>query len=133
MTSEPITVLIAEDDASLRTALTELLLDEGDMSVVGAAVDADEAIALARIHQPSVAILDVRMPGGGGPHAAREIRSACAHTGIVALSAYEDAATIRLMRSAGALAYIVKGTDPQVLVTTVRRCAGSSHPLEPTA
>src|ERR1700682_2468688 len=68
-----VTVLIADDDVAIRLALADLVSDEFGLTLVAAAADAEEAITLASKHQPAVAVLDVRMPGGG-VRAAREIR-----------------------------------------------------------
>ena len=62
-----IRVLIADDDAALLDSLADLIADDGTLTLVGAAKDADEAIALGRSEHPDVALLDVRMPLGGGP------------------------------------------------------------------
>ena len=54
--------------------------------------DADQAIAIAAREQPDVALLDVRMPRGGGPRAAREIAQVSPGTELIALSADDDLA-----------------------------------------
>ncbi|MFD2352780.1 response regulator [Nonomuraea ferruginea] len=72
-----LTVLIGDDQPLIREVLTEVLTAEPDLDVVAVAADAREAVRLAVRHLPAVAILDVRMPGGGA-WAAREIRSAVA-------------------------------------------------------
>ena len=61
--------MVADDEPALRGALAELLAQEDRIFFVGAAADADEAIALAQREQPDVALLDVKMPAGGGPRA----------------------------------------------------------------
>jgi signal transduction histidine kinase len=116
-----IRVLIAEDEPTVREALGELIEGEVALRLVGAAADADEAIQLAREHRPDVALLDVKMPAGGGPRAAREIRAACPDTRVVALSAYEDRATVLEMLRAGASGYLVKGTPAVEVVEAIRR------------
>ena len=60
-------ILIADDDANIREALRELLECEDGLAVVGVAEDAVQAVELAARERPDVAILDVKMPGGGGP------------------------------------------------------------------
>lgn len=72
-TSERLRVLVCDDDGMIREALSEVLCEEPDFDVVGVAADTDEAIALAALHRPAVAVVDVRMPGGGGARVAREI------------------------------------------------------------
>ena len=72
----PIRVLIADDEPELRVALADLLAHEDDLGLIGAAGDADEAIALAGDERPDVALVDVSMPAGGG--AGRRARSPAA-------------------------------------------------------
>ncbi|MEX1047453.1 MAG: ATP-binding protein [Actinomycetota bacterium] len=118
---EPIEVLIAEDEGAVRQALAELVESDSGMRVAGTAADAEEAIQLAdRIH-PDVALVDVKMPGGGGPRAAREIRERSPETHVVALSAYEDRRTVLEMLRAGVVGYIVKGTPAEEILYTIRR------------
>lgn len=116
-------VLICDDDPMIRGALHDVLGAEDGIEVVAAARDADEAIALAEHHSPDVMVLDVRMPGGGGPRAAREIRSRAPGTGIVAFSAHDDARTAEEMTRAGGSEYLTKGAPNAEIVAAVRRAA----------
>jgi PAS domain S-box-containing protein len=121
--SSAIRVLIAEDEAPLRDALADLLTDEPGMELVAAVGDADQAAAEAERTQPDVAMLDVRMAQGGGPHAAAQIRSVSPGTQIIALSAYEDRTTVLEMLSSGAVSYLTKGTPPAEVIEAIRRAA----------
>ncbi len=114
-------VLIAEDEGAVREALADLVSSDPAMDVVGTAKDADEAIEVARREKPDVALLDVKMPAGGGPRAAREIRKESPQTHVVALSAYEDRRTVLEMLRAGVVGYIVKGTSAEEILYTIRR------------
>jgi signal transduction histidine kinase len=116
-----ITVLIAEDEPAVRAALADLIDIEDELELVGAAGDAQEAIDLAREHHPDVALVDVKMPSGGGTRAAREIRNLSPATRVVALSAYEDRTTVLEMLRAGAAGYLVKGTSAGEIVEAIRR------------
>lgn len=95
---------------------------EPDLEVVAAAHDASAAIELASQEQPDVAIIDVRMPGGGGVRAAREILRRSPPTHVLALSAHEDASTVLAMLRAGAMGYVVKGDSTQEIVKAIHRC-----------
>ena len=116
-----ITVLIAEDEPAVRDALTDLIQTDDQLKLVGAAGDAEQAIHLAGRHRPDVALLDVKMPAGGGPRASREIRAVSPDTMVVALSAHEDRATVLQMLRAGAAGYLVKGTSAGEIVEAIRR------------
>jgi signal transduction histidine kinase len=116
-----ITVLIAEDEPAVRSALADLIQTDDDLELIGAAGDAEQAIDMAGRHHPDVALLDVKMPAGGGPRASREIRSLSPQTRVVALSAYEDRATVLEMLRAGAAGYLVKGASAGEIVEAIRR------------
>lgn len=113
-----IRTLIADDDAEVRSVLIDIIERADALELVGVAEDAQQAIELAGSQQPDVAVLDVKMPGGG-PRAAREIRASCPKTAIIALSAHEDARSVQEMLAAGAYNYLTKGTSPQELVEAI--------------
>ena len=116
-----IRVLIADDEVAVRDALADLIASDTSMELAGAAGDAEEAIGLAREAHPDVALVDVKMPAGGGPRAARGIREECPQTQVVALSAYEDRRTVLEMLRAGVVGYIVKGSSAEEILYTIRR------------
>jgi EAL domain-containing protein (putative c-di-GMP-specific phosphodiesterase class I)/response regulator of citrate/malate metabolism len=115
-----IRVLVADDEPVVRAALAELVEAEETLELVGLANDAQEAIDLALREHPDVALLDVKMPAGGGPRAAREIRIGSLQTKVVALSAYDDRTSVLEMLRAGAVGYLVKGTRAAEIVTMVQ-------------
>ena len=120
---DTIRVLIADDEPRLRSALADLIASEESMRLVGSAGDAEEAISLAEVIRPDVAIVDVKMPAGGGPRAARGIMQASPDTRVIALSAHEDRETVLEMLRAGAVSYLVKGTAPDEIVRSIGRAA----------
>jgi DNA-binding NarL/FixJ family response regulator len=119
---EPIRVLVAEDAPSVRRALAALFAAEPGVELVGSAEDAVEAIELARRSRPDLAIVDAKMPGGGGPRAVREILLHSPGTIVVALSAHADQQSVLQMLEAGAVDYIVKGTPANQLLSAIDRC-----------
>jgi EAL domain-containing protein (putative c-di-GMP-specific phosphodiesterase class I) len=114
-----IRVLIADDEPELRVALSELLGHEDGLELIGAAADADEAIDMATLHRPHVALVDVKMPAGGGPRAARGILRASPETRVIALSAFEDRQTVLEMIRSGAVGYLAKGTAGEAIVRSI--------------
>jgi EAL domain-containing protein (putative c-di-GMP-specific phosphodiesterase class I)/ActR/RegA family two-component response regulator len=120
---DPIRVLLADDEPGLRVALTELLSHEERVQLIGTAADAEEAIRIAKTDLPDVALVDVRMPEGGGPHAARGISRVSPRTRVIALSAYEDRKNVMEMLRAGAVGYLVKGTAADELVHGIEMVA----------
>jgi PAS domain S-box-containing protein len=120
-----VTVLIADDDAAVRDALADLLADEASLTLVAVAATADEAVQLAAREQPQVALLDVRMPGGGGLRAAREIAVRSPSTRFLALSVREDPESVYEMLRLGASGYLVKGASDREIVEAIHRAARS--------
>jgi DNA-binding NarL/FixJ family response regulator len=118
-----IRVLVADDSQHSREALRALIGLEPDLEVVGAAADVEEAINLASQHAPDVAIVDVRMPGGGGRRAAEGIALASPTTTVIALSAYDDARSVLEMFEGGVREFIAKDAPTEALIDAIRRGA----------
>jgi DNA-binding NarL/FixJ family response regulator len=113
-------VIIAEDDPVVRQVLIDLMSEDRFLQCAGVAEDASEAVDVARRLQPDVAVLDVKMPGGGGPRAARDIRRVSPATRILAFSAFDDRIAKAEMERAGAAAFLVKGTSVHELIDAIR-------------
>ena len=103
-----VSLVIADDDAAMRSALLELMESEPRITVSGLAGSADEAVALVEEHSPDVLLLDLRMPGGG-KDTARAVKEQAPQTRIVVLTAQDDMASRRVMGVEGAARYLVKG------------------------
>lgn len=123
MANRTVRVLVADDDAAVREALVELIGDDPLFTVVAAAASADEAVTLTLERRPDLALLDVRMPGGG-VSAAMRIGSSSPATRVVACSAFDDDESREAMLRAGALVYVVKGAGLGELLRTLRTVAG---------
>lgn len=129
----PTRVLIAEDEPDVRAALAELLASDPGLQVVGVAADTDEAVRLAQARRPDLVVMDVKMPGGGGAEATRRIRRHRPETQVIALSAYQDRATIVDMIRAGAIGYVLKGPAPSEIIVAVHEAAEGLTSLSPVA
>ena len=110
-------LLIADDDAFMRTALSAQL--NGAFRIVAVAADASAAIALAQEHQPDAALLDVDMPNGGAREAVPQIAACSPATSIVILSGDETRQIVLELISAGAIAYVRKGVTGSGLSQTL--------------
>jgi DNA-binding NarL/FixJ family response regulator len=115
-------VLIADDHDGFRAALQTLLAGTDDLSVIGAAADGEEAVALAGQLQPQVVVMDLAMPRVDGVEATRRIRRGCSPPAVVALSA--SRALIREAVAAGAAYAILKDEDPVQMLAVIRAAAG---------
>ena len=131
--SAPIRVLIAEDQALLRTTLAALLEAEPGMSVVGLAEDGARAVALAAELRPDVVLMDIQMPGLTGIEATSRICAdpALAATRVLILTMFEvDDYVLGALR-AGACGFLLKDADPQSLVDAVRTVHEGQSLLSP--
>jgi EAL domain-containing protein (putative c-di-GMP-specific phosphodiesterase class I)/ActR/RegA family two-component response regulator len=116
-----IRVLIAEDDRLFRAALAEVISTDAALDLVGAAEDAEDAIALADRAHPDVALVDVRMPAGGGVRATEGIRACSPDTRVIAVSAHTERSVVLEMVRAGAAGYVVKGASMGEILDSVHR------------
>ncbi|WP_425834763.1 response regulator transcription factor [Streptomyces fractus] len=135
MTSATIRVLLADDQALLRSAFRVLVDSEPDMQVVGEASDGAEAVRLARSERPDVVLMDIRMPGTDGLTATREISAdpELAHVHVVMLTTFEvDEYVVQSLR-AGASGFLGKGAEPDELLGAVRIAAAGDALLSPVA
>jgi DNA-binding NarL/FixJ family response regulator len=114
-----IRVLLADDHPVVREGLRGMLAAEPDIEVVGEAGSGPEAVALAGRLRPDVVLMDLRMPGGEGVEAIRQL----AGTTVVVLTTYDSDADILRAVEAGAAGYLLKDTPRAVLADSVRAAA----------
>ena len=126
-----IRVLVADDHAIVRKGICALLATEEGIEVVGEAEDGQRAIeAVARL-RPDVVLMDLVMPGVDGLAATRRISAEWPETRILVLTSFAGVDKIMPAIKAGALGYLLKDSDPEVLVDSIRQvyCGNSSlHP-----
>ncbi|MFD5655625.1 MULTISPECIES: response regulator [unclassified Streptomyces] len=130
-----IRVLLADDQALLRSAFRVLVDSEPDMEVVGEASDGAEAARLAAEQRADVVLMDIRMPGTDGLAATRMISAdpSLAHVRVVILTTFEvDDYVVQSLR-AGASGFLGKGSEPDELLSAIRVAAGGEALLSPTA
>ena len=130
MSKPRLRILIADDHVLVREGIRNFLDTEPDLEIVGEAGDAEGAIALARTRAPNVALLDLRMPGGG-VEATRRIREVAPGAQVVILSSFEDDEGVRGAIEAGAISYVLKDIGAEALAETIRRAARGEATLHP--
>ena len=131
-TRSRIRVLIAEDDEGVREILASVVRSESAFELAGTVADAAQAILLAAEERPDVALVDVRMPGGGAS-AARGIKQRSPHTVVLAFSAHDDKLTMQEMEQAGAAGYLVKGSPVATIVASIRHAGAGRSSLRRAA
>lgn len=124
-------VAVVDDGEVVRDAIVDLLVAEPDIEVAWTARDPEEAIANAARDVPEVVLVDVRMPNGGGPRAAREILRWHPDVRVVGLSAYGERTTVMEMLQAGAVGYVLKGSSADEIIAAVAAAAEGGTLLSP--
>ncbi|WP_413798796.1 response regulator transcription factor [Streptomyces iranensis] len=130
-----IRVLLADDQALLRSAFRVLVDSEQDMEVVGEASDGAEAVEIARARGADVVLMDIRMPGTDGLAATRMITEdpQLKDVRVVMLTTFEvDEYVVDSLR-AGASGFLGKGAEPDELLAAIRIAAAGEALLSPAA
>jgi DNA-binding NarL/FixJ family response regulator len=125
-------VLVCENDPVMRSALCDLIESVPGLELVGWAEDATSAAERASETLPDSVLIDVRMPGGGGPRAASLIARLVPTARLIAYSAFAERDSVLRMVRAGAQEYLVKGLDDADVVDAVRRTGRGRISLPPT-
>ena len=126
-----IRVLVTDDHAVLRTGVAALLEREDDMSAVGQAATAEQAVIKARALQPDVVLLDVVMPRKSGFDALPELQKVAPQARMIMLSMQTSPSSIRQALTAGATGYVGKHASDTDLLDAIRRVAAGSRYVDP--
>ncbi|GAY11818.1 two-component system response regulator [Pseudonocardia sp. N23] len=126
-------VVLADDQRIVRDGLVTLLGLLPGISVVGAAADGDEAVALVERHRPDVLLTDLRMPGCDGVTATRRVREAHPGTAVVVLTTYVDDDAIVAALRAGAAGWLSKDADADAIGRALRSAADGHSTIDAAA
>jgi two-component system, NarL family, response regulator NreC len=127
----PITCLIVDDHALFRDGIRRVLESEPDISVVGEARDAAEAVQRVRELRPAVVLIDIGMPGMSSFEAARLMERENPGTRLIFLTMYEDEEYLLQCLDVGAFGYMLKDTPAPKLISAVREVAQGKKYLSP--
>jgi DNA-binding NarL/FixJ family response regulator len=130
-----IRIFLLDDHELVRRGIRDLIWTEPDMTVVGQASSAAEALERVRETKPDVAVLDVRLGGGpdtpNGIEACREIRSRHPEVACVMLTSFADDEALFASMMAGASGYVLKQVKGGELISSIRRVAEGESLLDP--
>jgi DNA-binding NarL/FixJ family response regulator len=134
MTDRPghISVIIADDQALMRSGLRMLLERADGITVIAEAADGDAAVGLVREHQPDVVLMDIRMPGMDGIEATRRIvNDPSSATTVLILTTYDLDEYVYHAIRAGASGFLLKTSPPPQLVAAIHAVAAGDTLLAP--
>ena len=126
-----IDVLLVDDHALVRAGLRGVIGAADDMRVVGAAADGVQAIEALAAETPHVVLMDLSMPVMDGVVATRRITAEHPEVAVLVLSSFSDAPRVTEALDAGAIGYVLKDTEPTVLLEAIRSAARGHSPLDP--
>ena len=130
----PIRVVVADDQALVRSGFLALLRSESDIDVVGEAANGVEAVKIAKLERPDVILMDIRMPEMDGLEATRLITAdpALIAVRILVLTTFDLDAYVHEALRAGASGFLLKDTLPPELLVAVRVVAAGEALLAPS-
>ena len=128
-----IRVLITDDHAIVRRGLAQLLGTTDDLVLVGEAADGAHAIELAAEVRPDVVLMDLSMPNTDGVRATARIIAQNPDVHVLVLTSFADQTRILDALAAGAEGYLLKHSEPEVILAGIREVVGGGSPLDPKA
>lgn len=126
-----ISVLVVDDHHVVRIGLCAVLRDNPRLNVVGEAGTAAEAEAMCDSLNPDVVLMDIRMPGGSGIDACRQIRQRHPKTRVLFLTSYSDTETLAEALKAGADGYVLKSITGENISESVEKIARGDKIVDP--
>ena len=126
-----IRLLVADDQALIRSALVALLSLDQEFEVVAEVGRGDEVVAAVLEHRPDVALLDIEMPGLDGLAAAAAISAQAPECRVLILTTFGRTGYLRRAMEAGALGFVVKDAPADQLADAVRRVAAGERVVDP--
>jgi two-component system, NarL family, response regulator LiaR len=127
-----IRLILIDDHTVVRRGLRSFFESFADIAVVGEAAGGEAALEQLETWLPDVAVMDLHMPGGmDGIETTHRVRQLSPHTQVVVLTAHTDEARVVAALRAGAIGYVRKDAEPELLLTAVRAAARGQSLLDP--
>ncbi len=128
---QTIRVFLLDDHEIVRRGIADLLQAEPEITVVGEAGTAEEAVRRIPAARPHVAVLDTRLPDGSGIEVCRDVRASNPEIRCIILTSYDDNDAIFAAVMAGAAGYLLKEIRGRSLVDAIRQVAAGKSLLDP--
>ena len=116
-----IRVLIVDDHALVRMGIRRLLEDLPDMDVVAEAENGQMALAMVKLHQPDVVLLDMKMPGIDGWEVTRRLKKSNPQVKVIAVTALSTEPLPSRVLQLGAMGYLTKESGPEEMAAAIRK------------
>jgi DNA-binding NarL/FixJ family response regulator len=129
--AQTLRLLVVDDHEVVRQGLVALLDRRPGFQVVAQAGTVEEAIAQARLHEPDIVVMDVRLPDGSGVEACREIRAELPATRVIMLTSFPDDEAVLSAIVAGAAGYLLKQIRARDLVAALEAVGRGESLLDP--
>ncbi|MCW4600625.1 response regulator transcription factor [Janibacter hoylei] len=130
--SAPISVVLVDDDAMVRTALSMILGAAPEITVVGQAEDGRQALSVIAEHSPDVVLMDIRMPRLDGLSATDALVRSGSPSKVVVLTTFDADDDVMRALQHGADGFLLKDTPPDRIVEAVRLVAAGQSILSPS-
>ena len=124
-----ITIVIFEDNDSLRQSLVYLLKNTGEYEIVGEYDNCIEAANIARVYRPDVVLMDIGLPGMSGIECIRKLKHLLPDAQIMMLTVFDDHDRIFESLKAGAAGYLIKKTAPEHLLRSISDLYAGGSPM----
>lgn len=130
LVTDNVRVMLVDDYEVVRKGLRAMIEAEPGLEVVGEAGDGEESVRLAQECHPQVVVMDVRMPGGGGVPACRELRDQDPDVQVIMLTSYSDDEALFNSIMAGAAGFVLKQIRGRDLIDAIRKVAAGQTLLD---
>ena len=131
MSKRPIKLLVVDDQNIVRKGICALLEQVDDIDVIGEASNGEEAVEQAKRLEPDVILMDLMMPKMDGITAIQEIQAVQLPARIIALTSFVTEDKVFPAIKAGAMGYLLKDSEPEDLITAIRKVNRGEPSLHP--